>query len=198
MHPWKRMPVLCAALAVLSGCAIKSDLMAPAESQSVAVEPGKATVVFIRPSTYGGAIQSSVHDTTGGDTEFIGIVSARTSVAYQAEPGERYFMVASEAADFLKADLAAGRTYYVLVEPRMGLWKARFSLKPVRRAFIESGEFRQWREGTSFVRVTDAAHEWFRANKADLQSKQSAYFEKWQNKSDAAKAEVTLNREDGI
>ena len=34
------------------------------------------------------------------------------------------FSVVGEAADFLEADLAAGKTYYIQVAPRMGAWKA--------------------------------------------------------------------------
>lgn len=61
----------------------------------------------MRPSNYGGAIQVTVFD----DTRYIATVSADTHVAYQAEPGKHTFMVVSEAADFMNADLTAGKTY---------------------------------------------------------------------------------------
>ncbi len=60
-------------------------------------------------------------------------------------------MVVSEAADFAKADVEAGKTYYVLVTPRMGWWKARFSLRPLMREQLDGKDFAegseaQWNE----------------------------------------------------
>src|SRR5690348_12397408 len=118
------------ALVLMGGCVATSTQMVKT-SVSPAPEEGKALVVFMRPSMLGFAIQSSVYDTHGAGNEFIGIVSAKTKVAYQAAPGNHLFMVIGENADFMNADLQAGKTYYVLVSPRMGAWKARFSLLPI-------------------------------------------------------------------
>ena len=79
------------------------------------------------------AIQSTVFDVTDDAPRMVGIVSAKTKIAYEVAPGEHHFMVVSEAADFMRADLAAGKTYYALVTPRMGVWRARFSLLPPNR-----------------------------------------------------------------
>ena len=116
-------------LASLGGC--QSSMMVKAGDSEPMPAPGKALVVFLRPSSFGGAIQSSVYDTHEGEDTFIGIVSAETKVAYEAEPGDHLFMVVAENADFMIAHLDAGKTYYALVSPRMGLWKARFSLLPI-------------------------------------------------------------------
>ena len=46
--------------------------------------------------------------------DFIGILSGKTKVAHLTEPGEKLFMVIGENADFMKATLEAGKTYYAL------------------------------------------------------------------------------------
>jgi len=92
-----------------------------------------AKVVFMRVGKMGGAISASVFDVTEpGEPKFIGIVRQSSKVAYPVKPGLYTFMVISEAADFMQAAVLGGKTYYALVTPRMGVWKARFSFQPVR------------------------------------------------------------------
>src|SRR2546427_9977542 len=87
----------------LPGCARRSALMPPGGGDASAVrpEPNRALVMFLRPGRYGGAIQAAVYD---GES-LIGISSSGTAIPYQAAPGRHLFMVVSEAADFLDADL---------------------------------------------------------------------------------------------
>jgi hypothetical protein len=92
-----------------------------AESYVPAPEPGKALLVFMRPSGVGSGIQSTVYEVSGDEVRIIGIVSAKTKIAYQAEPGKQLFMTVGESADFMSAELQPGRTYYASVAPRMGL-----------------------------------------------------------------------------
>ena len=132
-------------LLAVAGCAGRSKYMqdVPAGQADYVPEPGRTLVIFMRPSGFGFAIQSSVFDITDGEPEFLGIVSAKTKIAHNADPGEHRYMVIGENAGFLEADLLADRTYYSLVTPRMGVWKARFSLKPVRKLDLTSAEFDQ-------------------------------------------------------
>ena len=114
----------------------------PPDSVVTAPDNGKAMIVFMRPSSFGFAIQSSVFDIAGDTPSLLGIVSAKTKVAHQVAPGEHLFMVVGESADFMSADLEADKTYFALVTPRMGAWKARFSLKPpVHADALDSSEF---------------------------------------------------------
>jgi len=186
------------ALALLvTACA--SPLMKPTlEGQEEYVpESGKVQVIFMRPSDFGGAIQSSVFHLKPDKDEFIGIVSANTKVRYIAEPGEHMFMVVGESADFMRAYLTEGKTYYALVSPRMGLWKARFSLKPIRREQLSTEEFAGWNEETRFVESTPGARQWAQNNWDSIQSKKYQYMEDWEAKSAADKEERTLRKEDG-
>lgn len=188
-------------LAALSGCAATSPYMTKA---SITPQPSsdKALVIFMRPSRYGGGIQASVYDTRGASNEFIGIVSAKTKVAYQASPGTHLFMVVGENADFMNADLEAGKTYHVLVSPRMGMWKARFSLLPIHndasaKYSLKSPDFAQWKQETSFVQTSPAATAWYHSHAADITAKQAKYMQKWNAASAEQKAELTLHSDDG-
>jgi hypothetical protein len=111
--------------------------------------------------------------------------------------------VVAENGDFMNADLTAGKTYYVLVKPRMGLWKARFSLIPIHRDpsakyNTSSSEFSTWQGETSYVEVTPAAQQWYQQHKADIATKQSGYLAKWHHASEAQRAQLTLHAADGI
>ena len=106
---------------LLAGCA--SNPMDPVADQTIpAAAPDKAQVVFMRDAYTGKAIVSSLYDVTDGKTQFIGVMANGTKIAYPTTPGKHTFMVVSEAADFMAADLVAGKSYYALVSPRMGLW----------------------------------------------------------------------------
>lgn len=187
---------------LLNGCVATSTQMVKTDVSPTPQE-GKALVIFMRPSMFGAAIQSSIYDTHGESNEFIGIVSAKTKVAYQAAPGNHLFMVIGENADFMNADLQAGKTYYVLVRTRPGAWKARFSLLPIHndasaKYNTQSPDFAQWQQATSFVEKAPSADAWYQAHAADIAAKQSEYMQKWDAASAQQKAELTLHAEDGM
>jgi hypothetical protein len=200
----KRLLTAIALLVLLSlaGCATTSAVMAPSAAAAAVPEAGKAMVVFMRPSYYGGAIQSSVYDATHPAQEFIGIVSTGTRIAYQADPGKHLFMVVGENADFLNATLDAGKTYYVLVSPRMGFWKARFSLLPIHndpsaKYSTRSADFAKWQTSTHWIKKTPAADAWYRDNAAEITAKRADYMQRWNTASAEQQAELTLLPSDG-
>ena len=187
-------------LFVLGGCA--SPVMKVSPEASYAPTSDKALIVFLRPSTLGGAIQSSVYDISGSTDRFIGIVSAKTKTAYLTEPGRKTFMVVAENADFMEATLDAGKTYYALVSPRMGVVSARFSLLPIHndttsKYRTESNEFKDWVTSTHYVENTDASHAWYAQNKADVLAKKADYLQKWNKMLPKDKAVLTLHASDG-
>lgn len=116
------------ATAYLVGCAASLEglnEMARASQRNSAQSPGeprpeagKALVVFLSgaPSSHADQL-SFLYD---GD-QYIGISKSGTKLAYQATPGEHLFMLASENAHFMGADLEAGKTYYVDVHLRNSL-----------------------------------------------------------------------------
>jgi len=187
---------------LLAGCA--SNPMAPVADQTIpAAAPDKAQVVFMRDAYTGKAIVSSLYDVTDGKTQFIGVMANGTKIAYPTTPGKHTFMVVSEAADFMEADLVAGKTYYALVTPRMGLWKARFSLWPISNDpeaahSLKSKNFKGWVEDTDLVTNSPKSLAWYERVKASIEKKRAEYWPVWQEKSADAVAERTLKPSDGL
>lgn len=200
---FRTLLLACLLVLPLTACVTTSDLMSASAMQAPTPVQGKALVVFLRPSNYGGAIQASVYDATRPQEEFIGVVSANTKVAHQAEPGRHLFMVVGENADFVNATLDAGKTYYILVSPRMGMWKARFSLLPIHpdpaaKYSLASEDFRKWQAGTRFVERSPAADAWYRQHAASVSQKRAEYMVRWNGASAEQMAELTVHPEDGI
>jgi hypothetical protein len=179
-------------VALLAGCAVTSDRMATVpEPASVSSPPrDKATVVFYRSSVFGGAVQASVFDISTEPPRLVGIISSSTKLAYVSDPGTRRFMVIGESADFMDAELAPGKTYYALVAPRVGVWKARFSLRP-RQA--DDPEVAEQVTGLSWVENTPQSQQWAQENMSDIQQKRQEYLLEWQAKPD----KPLLNASDG-
>lgn len=185
-----------------AGCAsnpmnvTKATEVTPATAQ-------EAQVVFMRSSFLGAAINASLFDVTAGDPVFIGIISNGTKVPYLTTPGKHTFMVVSEAADFLEADIVAGKNYYSIVTPRMGAWKARFSLWPIAKdpsAKFSTGskDFTEWQEDTFIAATTEKANAWYEKNKASVVKKQAKYWPVWLEKSQEDLEKRTLKQEDGL
>ncbi len=193
---------LATVILLATGCA--STKMLDRANQEVEVPTAdKAQLIFMRSSSLGGAVQSTVFNITSTDPEFIGILSTGKKLSYIVDPGEHMFMVIGESADFMGANLAGGKTYYAMVTPRMGAWKARFSMKPVRNGAdgdfqYESDRFQGWLTKTSFVENTPESIAWFNANLDSIVSKQTKYWESWLEKSPEDQAERTLNLDDGV
>ena len=170
--------------------------MMKAEQEPV-IKAGESMVVFMRSSFLGSAISASVYDVSTPETKFIGIVNNGTKVAYPVGPGRHTFMVVSEAADFMQATVLPGRTYYAMVTPRVGAWKARFSFRPVRQGELSGGDFGGWNSGTHFVVNSPESLNWAQQNQTDVVSKRNQYWVEWSNKPEPDRASQTLNGEDG-
>lgn len=171
---------------LLGACSGSSSYMrdvAP-EKANYTVQPDKALVVFMRPSGLGFAIQSSVFDTSEGSPAFISIVSAKTKVAHYAKPGKTRFMVIGESADFMDAQLEAGKVYYTLVTPRMGFWKARFSFRPLHADALKTEGFADWYKDTRWVENLASGSKWASSNMPSIRSKMVEYLPKWLEKAD--------------
>lgn len=178
---------------VLTGCVTPKPNMSNSVVSSKPVEKraDKALVYFVRPQFLGFAINAAVYD---GD-KFIGIVPYDQKLPYIADPGAHTFMVISEAADFMAADLVAGKTYYAQVMPRMGAWKARFSLDPISKAEFATPEIRQKIDAAPVIENKPAAYKWAEDNKASVLQKKAEFWAKWSEKDKSQ--QPTLRAEDG-
>jgi len=119
------MVLLVAVLSLLSGCA--SSMMIRSETVLVP-GPDYAVVNFLRPSSLGGAIKFGIWD----KEDLVGILTPKNYIQYKASPGEHIFMTRAENWAVIKATVEAGKTYSVLVAPRMGVWKARAGMEVIR------------------------------------------------------------------
>jgi hypothetical protein len=187
--------LLVVLLAILS---LFSFTAAAEETDSV-----EATVVFIRWSMVGAIRKASVYDVTDGRLEFIGLLTSKSRVSHKVSPGKHTFMVVSEAADFMQAEVAGGRVYYAAITPRAGVVQDRFSMYPFRkdktsRYNTETSDFRKWMENTDEAHVSDSDLDWFEDNRPYVERLQDKYWDDWLEKSPAERAEHTLNPEDGV
>jgi len=190
---FNRLMIVFLGVLFFSGCATQSNHMTKVTPESVITKPedGKALVHFMRPSNYGGAIQSTIYN----ESNYLGTVSAQTRVAYQADPGKHMFMVIGENADFLEANLLENKTYYVLVSPRMGVWKARFSLNPAS-GDVSQQQIDSWYNSTAEVVPNEAGFNWAKNKASEIERLKSKYLPKWQQKAESDKQR--LKPESGI
>jgi len=186
-----RMLKLCMFIVSLFSASVTMTAQAQQQDQ------GMATVVFMRPSTFGGMIKSSVFDITSGENDVIGILSSEQKLSYRVSSGEHMFMVIGENAGFMQAELEAGKTYYCLVRVKMGAWKARFALEPIRHTELDSEKFLEWQKKTEQIENRDQARVWAAKHAPSIEDKRVKWLRKWGEKSDAEKAEYTLRKEDG-
>lgn len=177
----KSASILMVIALLLSGCAgtVKNMREVPAGSAEVTPEKGKAVVVFLRPSGVGFAISSSVFEVRGDNMALAGIVAAKAKVAYRLNPGRHLFMVVGEGADYMSADLLPNKTYYAYVTPRMGIWKARFSLEPKHRQDLNASEFIAALDGCKWVEKIPESDNWMHENIESIKSKHAEYYPEW-------------------
>lgn len=192
--------VACIAAITLSGCArsggVKNMREVPPDKVSVAPTADTGVIVFMRSPDGAYRVQSSVFDVTGSTTKLIGIVAANKRVAYAVKPGTYQFMVVGEAADFMSADIQAGKVYYAFVVMRMGAWKARFSLLPVHKDEMEKDT--NWKDcmaECTWVELAPEAEEWAIRHSPSIEAKRKEYFAAWMEKPKTLRPR--LRNEDG-
>ncbi len=190
------------AIIMFTGCA--SNPMVVSQQQEIQKPTDEeAQVVFMRSSFVGSAINASLYDVTNGDIKFIGVIANGTKVPYTTSPGERVFMVVSEAADFMEANLESGKNYFSLATPRMGAWVARFSLWPIKNDpsadyHTEMDDFNKWVSSTKLVENSAKSKSWYEANKESIKKKYEKYWPEWKNKTAEDLARRTLSPQDGM
>lgn len=90
-------------------------------------EPGKALVVFFRPSRFtGAAISFKVRE---GEVE-LGKLKNGTYILTQVDPGKHTYTVHSEAKDITNIEAEEGETYFLSGGISMGLMVGRPNLTP--------------------------------------------------------------------
>lgn len=193
------------AVVVLSGCSATGKYTVPLAQTNQVVKADKAAIVFFRASSYGGMITSPlVQVDENGDTSLVGIIGPREKMIKYVEPGKHMFMIVGENADFLKADVEAGKVYYSIIRPRIGLWKARFSLtpfkvKPEYPDYSIAGEnIKSWLKKCSYTQPNDKAFSWHKGKMSELKELYQKYYPAWKQKAVAQRDAATLFKSDGL
>jgi hypothetical protein len=99
-------------------------------SKAQTIEPApadKAVVYFVRTSTMDPLINFTYFDST----KFIGKFNGPKYIRYECEPGTHLFWARSENRDFVKAEVEAGKIYFIEAAVKMGAMKAAVELIPV-------------------------------------------------------------------
>lgn len=193
--------LMVVAVVVLSACT-STPQPVPNGHQLPLPADGQAQVVFMRSSLLASSINASLYRVVDGDIEFIGILPNGTKLIHPLAPGRHVFMVVSDTLDFMEAELAAGKTYYSLVTPRMGAWKAGFSLRPVKadpgaEYSLASSDFAVWVDGTRQVRNSDESIRWNETNKAGIRARYAEYWPVWKSRTGEDSGKRSLLPEDG-
>ncbi len=165
---------------------------AAADGQGAA---GRANIIFMRPSMFGGPVASSVFEIVDGKALLVGVLRSKQRLAYEAAAGAHLFMVMGESADFMSAELSAGKTYHALVTPRMGMWKARFSLRPVHQGELDSKAFGDWQYACALAERQARDDTWAATNAAVIEDKRAKYLPEWQQKPEAQRPALLADDE---
>jgi hypothetical protein len=117
---------VCVVIASLSGCA--SVPMQPAKFQATP-DDSYALVTFVRESVFMG---DGIHLYLWDGETFVGTLSHGTLVQYHAAPGPHVFMASSENWSYVKADLVAGKRYFIKANMFPGFATMRSAMVPVK------------------------------------------------------------------
>jgi hypothetical protein len=118
-------------LFVLSSCAGSSSFMKPSTERAPLMKD-KAVVRFMRPSSFGFAININVLD----KEKTIGNSVAKSQFDYSTDPGRHLFIASAENQDYLEADLEAGNftTFSRTSTPESGVRVLHLSRSPGGRS----------------------------------------------------------------
>ena len=177
-----------------TGCAVSRNAKldyAPDKGLSLPT-PGanESVMVILRPARTAHGISSIVYE----DDQFISIVMARSHVVHRTTPGNHRYMVISESADFMDADLEGGKIYFARAVPRMGAWRARFSLLPITPDSNEWKKLAKWLDASHQVTPNDKGMQWADDNRPSVMSKKDGKLNGWLQKDQRP----ILTPEDGV
>lgn len=116
-----------------------SPYMTAAPGPAAEVATDTATVVFVRPSQFGGADRVTIMD---GKGRFLGDTLPGTSFSVKMPAGEHLFISWGENTSAVKATLAAGKVYYVEAQGASG--SPRLALRAVTLKSPSYGQIDAW------------------------------------------------------
>lgn len=190
-------------LAAVTGCSSTPKLMASGKAVFPS-EPDKARVVFLRYSSFAALVDEAFVFVLDGDEErFIGQLPTGRRIQVDLTPGKHTFMVSGSTADFMNAELVAGKTYYVIVTPHYSSNGIGFSPWPIRKQegdyMQSSDQFKKWLAKCKPLTVIGpAANDWLLKQGDQFHQQRTTDHARWLSKSAADVDRRTLHAEDGV
>lgn len=198
----KKLSVLFVFL-FLAGCGGSSALMKPSSNQNITpASKQMAKIVFMRTSFVAGAINAELFEIDSGKLKFIGSIPMGSKIVHETTPGKKVYMAYGTAADFMIADVRAGKTYYSIVRPNWGT--GGFAPTPVRTDGTSdfntsSPDFKKWVSGTELLEPIPAdAKKWFKQEQKNIMEVYKEYWKRFNTKNPNEKAQRTLTPRDGM
>ena len=190
---------ICLALlvATMLGCASQPQPTA-GDSVVVFILPGMTSVSGAYQPSYGATPSVSLHDVSTSQRRIVGILTIGQKLAYRVRPGRHEFMLQNRGStDFLEANVAAGKTYYVVLQRTDDSYDQRYGFRPVRSSDFENGLFARWETNLSYVERRDAWEHWSKANDASIESRSRSHRLAWEKLGPAERGLKTLRVSDG-
>jgi hypothetical protein len=164
----------------LVGCtALKGMREVSPDAVRLAPAADQATIIFLRPARAG--TTTSLFELRGSEQRFIGLLVTDTRLVYRTAPGRTRFMVIGLSADFLDADLAAGKTYQVAVLLGQGQTEQFFVLRPVRPGMPQMSAVQYCLTSCTWVENTERSEAWARREASSIQRKKARYLPAWES-----------------
>jgi len=127
--------------------------------------PGKALIYFARTQSLGMAVKVKLY----ADGKFAGLIMSNTYIALEVDPGKHEFIVTSENAGFLEAEVAPDKIYVVQVAIHMGALKARTHFETARTGSEAMEEFLKDQKDLHSVTTTEEGLEWVQEEDPKIQ-----------------------------
>jgi hypothetical protein len=138
-----------------TGCSASSDYMRPLERpRAIQPKPDAATIVFIRHSGMAAGIVTTILDGRG---RFLGDSTSSSYFATHVPPGQHVFIAWAENTAALRADVAAGKTYYIEVSPSMGALSARMHLLAITPKSESWPKRQEWMGDSTMLEANEPA-----------------------------------------
>jgi len=121
--------VMVMVVSAMIGCSASSKFMKKESADSIKASGGTSKVIFYRVSSLAKGIAPVIITSEG---KYLGEALPKSQYAVTLPAGKYTFTAWSEATHTMKANLKAGKTYFVRVGVNMGAWSARFNPVPVK------------------------------------------------------------------
>ncbi len=147
---------------------------------------GKAVVLVFRPPRRGRTGWIHLYC----DGEIAGAFGYSSYLRHVVEPGTHRYMVVGEAADFLEVEAEAGHVYFAEVFPRVGAFRARFSLVPYEPSHPRLASLKKWLDRSTEIMPGEKEQTWHARNAASVNKKRAAFLPKWEARTPRPKLSV--------